>query len=107
MRRRDASTVVESIGHALTNYAAVDLGLRGQTMTLGSGCASGVDAIQWACAQIGAGRIVGALAGAADAPLATLGARRLGQAGLAVPLGRSAGTGVAAVRRAQRRLRPG
>ena len=54
MRRRDASTVVESIGHALTNYAAVDLGLRGQTMTLGSGCASGVDAIQWACAQIGA-----------------------------------------------------
>jgi 3-oxoacyl-[acyl-carrier-protein] synthase II len=71
MRRRDASTVVESIGHALTNYAAVDLGLRGQTMTLGSGCASGVDAIQWACAQIGAGRIVGALTGAADAPLAT------------------------------------
>jgi 3-oxoacyl-(acyl-carrier-protein) synthase len=71
MRRRDASTVVESIGLTLTNYAAVDLGLRGQTMTLGSGCASGVDAIQWSCAQIGAGRIVGALAGAADAPLAT------------------------------------
>ena len=71
MRRRDASMVVESIGHALTNYAAVDLGLRGQTMTLGSGCASGVDAIQWACAQIEAGRIEGALVGAADAPLAT------------------------------------
>jgi 3-oxoacyl-(acyl-carrier-protein) synthase len=71
MRRRDASMVVESIGHALTNYAAVDLGLRGQTMTLGSGCASGVDAIQWACAQIEAGRIHGALVGAADAPLAT------------------------------------
>ena len=30
-----------------------------------------MDAIQWACAQIGAGRIGGALAGAADAPLAT------------------------------------
>ena len=71
MRRRDASMVVESIGHALTNYAAVDLGLRGQTMTLGSGCASGVDAIQWACAQIGTGRLRGVLAGAADAPLAT------------------------------------
>jgi 3-oxoacyl-(acyl-carrier-protein) synthase len=71
MRRRDASTVVESIAHALTNHAAVDLGLSGQTMTLGSGCASGVDAIQWACAQIVAGRITGALAGAADAPLAT------------------------------------
>ena len=71
MRRRDASIVVESIGLTLTNYAAVDLGLRGQTMTLGSGCASGVDAIQWSCAQIEAGRIVGVLAGAADAPLAT------------------------------------
>ena len=71
MRRRDASTVVDSIAHALTNHAAVDLGLSGQTMTLGSGCASGVDAIQWACTQIASGRIVGALAGAADAPLAT------------------------------------
>jgi 3-oxoacyl-[acyl-carrier-protein] synthase II len=69
MRRRDASTVVEGIGHALTNYAAVALGLGGQTLTLGSGCASGVDAIQWACAEIRAGRIVGALAGAADAAL--------------------------------------
>jgi 3-oxoacyl-[acyl-carrier-protein] synthase II len=71
MRRRDASTIVESIGHTLTNYAAVGLGLRGQTMTLGSGCASGVDTIQWACAQISAGSIRGALAGAADAALAT------------------------------------
>jgi len=71
MRRHDASIVVGSIGHALTNYAAVGLGLRGQTMTLGSACASGVDTIQWASAQIGAGRIVGALAGAADAALAT------------------------------------
>jgi len=71
MRRRDASTIIESIALTLTNYAAVDLGLSGQTMTLGSGCASGVDAIQWSCAQISAGRIVGALAGAADAPLAT------------------------------------
>jgi 3-oxoacyl-(acyl-carrier-protein) synthase len=71
MRRRDASTVIESIALTLTNYAAVDLGLSGQTMTLGSGCASGVDTIQWACAQISAGCIVGALAGAADAPLTT------------------------------------
>jgi 3-oxoacyl-(acyl-carrier-protein) synthase len=71
MRRRDASTVVESIGHALTNYAAVGLGLHGQTMTLGSACASGVDAVQWVSAQIRAGRIIGALAGAADAALTT------------------------------------
>jgi hypothetical protein len=56
MRRRDASTVVESIGHTLTNYAAVDLDLQGQAMTLGSGCASGVDAIQWVCALSHPGR---------------------------------------------------
>lgn len=71
MRRRDASTVVEGIGHALTNYAAVTLGLGGPTMTLGSGCSSGVDTIQWACAGIRSGRFVGALAGAADAALSS------------------------------------
>jgi 3-oxoacyl-[acyl-carrier-protein] synthase II len=69
LRTRDASTIVEGIGHALTNYAAVMLGLGGQTITLGSGCASGVDAIQWASAQIRSGRFIGVVAGAADAAL--------------------------------------
>src|SRR4029079_251591 len=46
MRRRDASTVVESIGHALTNYAAVDLGICRQNHTLRCGLASCVDATQ-------------------------------------------------------------
>ena len=69
MRRREASLLVESIGHAVTNYSAVELGLFGQTMTLGSGCASGVDAIQWGAEQIRSGRVPGVLCGAADAPL--------------------------------------
>ncbi|HZS32567.1 MAG TPA: beta-ketoacyl-[acyl-carrier-protein] synthase family protein [Methylomirabilota bacterium] len=71
MRRRDASAVIESIGLSLTNYAAVAMGMAGQTMTLASGCASGIDSIQWAHAEIAAGRFVGAFAGAADAPLTT------------------------------------
>jgi len=69
IRRRSASDLVSSIAHTVTNLAAVELGLTGQTMTLGSACASGIDTIQWAYEQIQAGRCAGALAGAADAPL--------------------------------------
>ena len=71
MRHRQASVVVGGIGHAATNHTAVELGLTGQTMTLGSACASGLDAIQWACEQIQSGKTAGVLAGAADAPLTT------------------------------------
>jgi 3-oxoacyl-(acyl-carrier-protein) synthase len=63
--------VLESIGSAVTNRIAVELELTGQTMTLASGCASGLDSVQWACAEIQAGRAVAVLAGATDAPLST------------------------------------
>jgi 3-oxoacyl-[acyl-carrier-protein] synthase II len=65
------SVVLESIGSAVTNRIAVELELSGQTMTLASGCASGLDTVQWACEQIQAGRAAGVLAGATDAPLST------------------------------------
>ena len=71
MRRRAATTLVEAIGHAVTNHTAVELGLTGQVMTLGSGCAAGLDVIQWGCEQIRSGRVAGVLAGATDAPLST------------------------------------
>jgi 3-oxoacyl-[acyl-carrier-protein] synthase II len=63
--------VVESISSAVTNHVAVELGLMGQTMTLASGCGSGLDVIQWGCEQIQARQVVGVLAGATDAPLST------------------------------------
>jgi 3-oxoacyl-[acyl-carrier-protein] synthase II len=69
MRRKAASTLLESIGHAVTNHTAAELGLQGQVMTLGSGCVAGLDAIQWAVEQIRSGRVAGVVAGAADAPL--------------------------------------
>lgn len=69
MRRRQASAVVGSIGHALSTATAVELGLAGATMTVGSGCAAGLDAVQWACEEIRSGRAAGALVGAADTPL--------------------------------------
>jgi 3-oxoacyl-[acyl-carrier-protein] synthase II len=69
--RMSPSVMLESIGHAATNHIALELGLTAQTMTLASGCASGLDGIQWACDQIRAGRARGVLAGATDAPLST------------------------------------
>ena len=69
--RLSPSVVLESIGSAVTNRIAAELGLGGQTMTLGSGCASGLDTVQWACEQIRAGRVAGVLAGATDAPLSS------------------------------------
>jgi 3-oxoacyl-(acyl-carrier-protein) synthase len=71
MRRRGASVMVESIAHSVTNHTASELGLQGQVMTLGSGCASGLDVIQWGMEEIRAGHVVGVLAGATDAPLST------------------------------------
>ena len=62
------SPVLDSIGTALTNHVAVELEVRGPTMTLGSGCASGVDVIQWACEQIGSGASRGRAGGRRATP---------------------------------------
>lgn len=70
---RDASPSVplESTGHAATGHVSVELGLKGQTATIASACASGLDVVQWAYQQIQAGIATGVLAGAAEAPLST------------------------------------
>ena len=65
------SVVLEAIGSAATNHIVAELGLTGQPMTLASGCAAGLDVIQWACGEIQAGRTVGVVGGASDAPLST------------------------------------
>lgn len=63
------SLILEVAGHAVTSHVSMELGLKGQTLTLASGCATGLDVLQWACEHIRAGRAVGVLAGAAEAPL--------------------------------------
>jgi 3-oxoacyl-(acyl-carrier-protein) synthase len=63
------SAILESAGHAVTGHVSVELGLKGQTMTLASGCATGIDVVQWAYHQIRAGLVAGVLAGAAEAPI--------------------------------------
>ena len=49
------SALLESAGHAVTGHVSVELGLKGQTMTLASGCATGIDVVQWSYHQIKAG----------------------------------------------------
>jgi 3-oxoacyl-[acyl-carrier-protein] synthase II len=63
--------VLESAGHAVTSHVSVELGLVGQTITVASGCSTGVDVVGWAYDRIRSGRLTGVLAGATDAPLTT------------------------------------
>lgn len=63
------SILLESAGHAATGHVSVELGLTGQTMTLSSACATGIDVIQWGYHQIRSGAAAGVVAGATEAPL--------------------------------------
>jgi 3-oxoacyl-[acyl-carrier-protein] synthase II len=65
------SSILESAGHAATTHVSVALGFKGQTVTLASGCSTGIDVVQWGYQQIAAGAVAGVLAGAADAPLSS------------------------------------
>ncbi|MBI2467775.1 MAG: beta-ketoacyl-[acyl-carrier-protein] synthase family protein [Candidatus Rokubacteria bacterium] len=65
------SAMLESAGHAVTGHVSVELGLKGQTMTLASGCSTGIDVVQWGYHQIESGLVTGVLAGATEAPLST------------------------------------
>ncbi|MGH7265055.1 MAG: beta-ketoacyl-[acyl-carrier-protein] synthase family protein [Candidatus Rokuibacteriota bacterium] len=64
------SIMLESAGHAVAGHVSVELGMKGQTITLASGCSTGVDVVQWAYEQIKSGLVSGVLAGATEAPLA-------------------------------------
>jgi 3-oxoacyl-[acyl-carrier-protein] synthase II len=71
LRSVSPSLILEGAGHALTSHISVELGLKGQTLTLASGCSTGVDVVQWACQQIQAGLVAGVVAGAAEAPISS------------------------------------
>ncbi len=71
MRDLSPSAILESAGHAVTGHISVELGLKGQTMTLASGCATGIDVVQWSYQQIRSGSLAGVLAGAAEAPISS------------------------------------
>jgi 3-oxoacyl-(acyl-carrier-protein) synthase len=63
---------LEFAAHAPVAHVSAELGIRGQALTLGSACTTGVDAVHWASTQIADGYADLAFAGATDAPLAEL-----------------------------------
>ena len=65
-------SALEYSSHAPVAHASSELGLKGQAMTLGSACTTGLDAVQWAAMQTADGHGDVAFAGATDAPLADL-----------------------------------
>jgi len=60
---------VEFAAHAPVSHVSIELGLRGQGMTLASACATGLDTIEWARTEIGTGRADVVIAGSTEAPI--------------------------------------
>ena len=65
----DKFTSSASSAHAPTANVSAKLGLRGPAITIGSGCATGLDVIAWGMAQIREGRADAAIVGASETPL--------------------------------------
>ncbi len=63
---------LEFAAHAPVSHVSAELGIRGQALTLGSACTTGVDAVQWGTTQIADAYADCAIVGATDAPLAEL-----------------------------------
>jgi 3-oxoacyl-(acyl-carrier-protein) synthase len=63
--------LLESAGHAASSHVAAYLGCEGPVTTVASGCATGLDAVQWGAQQIGAGVLPGAVVGGTEAPISS------------------------------------
>jgi 3-oxoacyl-[acyl-carrier-protein] synthase II len=59
--------------HAPVSHVAIELGIKGPSMTLASGCSTGLDVIKWASDQIQTGAAEIVIAGSTEAPLNSLG----------------------------------
>ncbi len=60
---------IEYAAHAPVSHVSVELGLRGQGMTIASACSTGLDAVQWAVSQIKQDKADVVLAGSTEAPV--------------------------------------
>lgn len=59
----------EYIVHATTSHICIELGIKGPTMTIASGCCTGLDVVNWGCSQIHAGEVEVTIVGSAESPL--------------------------------------
>lgn len=66
------TTGVEYPAHAPVGHISMELGIKGQAMTLASACTTGLDVIQWGSSQIVHGQADIVIAGSSEAPIAPL-----------------------------------
>lgn len=64
------NTCTEYSTHAPVSYVSIEFGIKGPTMTLASGCSTGLDVIKWGYDQIQGGNVSAVIAGSTEAPLA-------------------------------------
>jgi 3-oxoacyl-[acyl-carrier-protein] synthase II len=62
-------SALEYAAHAPVSHVSSELTIRGQAMTIGSACATGLDAVHWGYTRIAAGSADVVLAGSTDAPI--------------------------------------
>ena len=71
-RSLDPLTCLEYSTHAPVSHVSIELGIKGPTMTLASGCSTGLDVIKWGYDQIRTGTANAVVAGSTEAPLVPL-----------------------------------
>lgn len=56
-------------GHSATVHVSIDIGVRGPAITIASGCATGLDVLNWGYNQIRMGHVDAAVIGATESPI--------------------------------------
>lgn len=56
-------------GHSATVHVSIDIGVRGPAITIASGCATGLDVLNWGFNQIRMGQVDAAVVGATESPI--------------------------------------
>ncbi len=69
----DKLTTSAYSGHSSTANVVATFGFQGPAVTVASGCATGLDVLQWGCTQLRAGLADAAIVGATEAPIEELG----------------------------------
>jgi 3-oxoacyl-[acyl-carrier-protein] synthase II len=68
----DPFTCIQYSTHAPVSHVTIDLGIKGASITLASGCSTGLDVIKWAYDRIHEGTLTTVVAGSTEAPLTAL-----------------------------------
>ena len=68
----DPFTCIQYSTHAPVSHVTIDLGIKGPSITLASGCSTGLDVVKWAYDQIRDGNVDAVVAGSTEAPLTPL-----------------------------------